>query len=282
MKQFAPSFKNLLLLSAVASFAFLMSCGNDDDTDPGPQLTGNEIEFPLSAVGSSGASGTATFEELDDNSTRVTISLSGAAAGSDHPAHIHSNNAAEGGGIAIDLNNVVAGNSVTTVGQTNDGTAITYDELIAYDGYINVHNSTSDLGTLIVQGDIGQNVLTGESVDYDLNAVSNEAISGTVTFHERESGETLIVIELTGTSDEGDHPAHIHQNDAATGGGIVIGLSNVNGSTGISRTNVGAFNDGTAVTYADLIDYNGYVNVHNSASDLGTLIAQGNIGSNAN
>ncbi len=270
------------MLSTAALSLSLLSCGNDDGANPEPQLTGTKVEFPLAQVGSSGASGTATFEELDDNSTRITISLSGAAAGSDHPAHIHTNNAAEGGGIAIDLTNVAGGTSVTTVSQTNDGTTTTYDELADYDGYINVHNSASDLGTLVVQGDIGQNALTGESTAYDLNGIADEAVSGTVTFYERENEETLIVISLTGTSEAGDHPAHIHQNDAATGGGIVIGLNNVNGGTGMSRTNVTAFNNGTAVTYSELIVYNGYVNVHSSAAELATLVAQGNIGSNAN
>jgi hypothetical protein len=40
-------------------------------------------------------------------------------------------------------------------------------------------------------------------------------------------------------------------------------------------------NNGTAITYAELIDFNGYVNVHLSSSNLATLIAQGDIGANA-
>ena len=34
------------------------------------------------------------------------------------------------------------------------------------------------------------------------------------------------------------------------------------------------------VIYDELINYNGYINVHNSATDLGPLVVQGNIGSN--
>lgn len=279
MKYLVPNFRLSLLIGAVATFSFLISCGNDDDPDPGPQPTGNETVYPLMAVGGSGISGTATFEELDDNSTTITISLTGDDPASDHPAHIHVNSAAEGGGIAIDLSNVMDGNSTTTVTETNDGTAITYGELIAFDGYINVHNSASELGTIVAQGDIGPNVLTGESVTYNLSAVSDPEISGTAVFAERASGETLITISLDGDAEDSDHPAHIHMNTAAEGGGIVIGLSNV--QNGASRTTVSALNDDTPVTYEELLEFDGYINVHSSSANLGTLVAQGDIGQNA-
>jgi len=89
------------------------------------------------------------------------------------------------------------------------------------------------------------------------------------------------ILTLEETSEGGDHPSHIHANDAATGGGIVISLNNVNGGTGIGATSVSMLNDGAAITYDELIVFNGYINVHLSDMDLGTLIAQGDIGSNA-
>jgi len=71
-------------------------------------------------------------------------------------------------------------------------------------------------------------------------------------------------------------------NDAATGGGIAFTfVPPVNGDTGISAFNVSMLDDGTAFGYADVLVYDGYINIHASADDLGTLIAQGNIGSNA-
>ena len=91
----------------------------------------------------------------------------------------------------------------------------------------------------------------------------------------------MITISLIGTTAGGDHPAHIHANSATQGGGIVLDLKNVSGATGKSVTSVNALNNGTAITYDELLTYNGYVNVHLSAAALATLIAQGNIGSNA-
>ena len=76
------------------------------------------------------------------------------------------------------------------------------------------------------------------------------------------------------------HPAHIHQNDAVTGGGIAFSFNIVDGDTGMSITQVEALDNGVAITYDEILTYNGYINVHLSASQLGTIVAQGNIGSN--
>lgn len=247
------------------------------------ELTGDKLEYPLGPVSDPAISGTATFEKRKNGTTLITVDLTGTTAGNSHPSHIHANSAAQGGGIVIDLKNIdgATGLSRTSVTQLNNGTAITYDELLNFDGYLNVHLSSAALGTLVAQGDIGQNELTGTMKEYPLNSVSDPAISGTVTFAERKNGKTMITINLVGTTAGGDHPAHIHANSAAQGGGIVLDLKNVSGATGKSVTSANALNNGTAITFDELIAFNGYVNVHLSAGQLATLIAQGNIGSNA-
>ena len=259
----------------------VIGCSSDDDDgagiNPPPMFTGNSEDYSLFSKSDPGISGTATFAERDDGVTVITIELNGTPAGGDHPSHIHGNTAVEGGGIIIDLTNVdgSTGMSVTEVSSE------TYNNLINFDGYINVHLSPNDLGTLIAQGDIGQNELTGVAEEYPINAKTDPNIFGTATFSERANGETLVVVALEGTDAAGDHPMHIHANTAAEGGGILVSLTNVNGETGVSATNVAALNDDTAITYDDLIDFNGYINVHLSSDDLGTLIGQGDIGQNA-
>jgi len=141
-----------------------------------------------------------------------------------------------------------------------------------------VHSGSSFLG----QADIGQNELTGDKKVYTLNEVSSSGVSGTATFAKRKNGKTEITLSLQGTTAGGDHPAHIHANSVASGtGGIVLDLKNVNGGTGKSVTSANALNDATPITYDQLLGYNGHINVHLSATNLGTLIAQGDIGSNA-
>lgn len=240
-----------------------------------------------------GINGTATFRELEDGSALVELMLEGTPEGGTHPAHIHVNSAVEGGGIAISLSPVsgTSGQSFTFVDMFDEdspdraGEAVTYAELLNYDGYINVHRSPDDLGTIIAQGDIGGNELTDESTVYTLESISETTdVSGTVTFNERKNGNTLVVIDVENTIAGSMHPAHIHEGVAESGGPIAISLNPVDGDTGISRTHVEAFdedfNEGEAISYSELLTYNGYVNVHLSPDDL-TVISTGNIGANA-
>jgi hypothetical protein len=263
-----------------ASLMYLNSCSKK--SDPGPQLTGVSKQFALAPKSNSAISGTVTFAKRSDNTTLITVLLTGTQAGGSHPAHIHANTAVEGGGILLDFTpvNGATGKSETVTKALNDGTPISYEDLIAFNGYVNVHASSTDLGTLIAQGDIGQNELTGDRKVYTLNPVSNPAISGTATLEKRVNGQSLVSIALTGTTAGVTSPAHFHTNSAAQGGGIVINLTSVNGTTGKSQTNVSKFNSGAAITYDELLNYNGYLNVHQSETNLATLIAQGDIGQN--
>ena len=259
------------------------SCSNDDDSldvIPG-ESTGNTMTYDLSAVSDPDVSGSVLFVEKEDGSTDVSIVLSSTTQGS-HPAHIHLNTAAEGGDIAIDLEPVdgPTRRSLTNITQTNDGTSVSYDDLINFDGYINVHASADDLGTLLAQGDIGQNDLTGTTKSYDLVTKDVDGISGTATFSERVNGEALLEVMLDGTPDGGMHPGHIHENSAAETGGIALTLTTLDGTTGMSKTNISALNDGTQIGYAGILDFDGYINFHLSADDLATLVAQGDIGEN--
>lgn len=246
------------------------------------RLTGDEVEYQLMAKTADEVSGTAIFAKRENDETLVTLMLDNTLEDLDHPAHIHRNSAAEGGGIAIDLTTVdgSTGISHTNITQFNDETPITYDELVEIDGYINVHMSGENLQTILAQGDVGQNALTGNSTVYDLMSVGGSGVSGTATFYERNSGSTLVELMLTGTAAMGVHPAHIHENDVATGGGIIIGLNSVNGETGISLTHVEMMNDETPVTYEQLLEVDGHVNVHLNPEDF-TIVASGNVGSNA-
>lgn len=270
-------FKTLFTCGIIASALFFFSgCENDDD--PGPQLTGNSKEYALSSVSDPAISGTVTFAERDDDQVLITIQLSGTQSGATHPAHIHANSAAETGGIVLDLTavNGASGKSETVVKTWNDGTALTYDDLLNYDGYVNVHASESDLSTLVAQGDIGSNELTGDNKVYTLHPVADPAVTGTATFAKRKNGSTLVTVALNGTQAGASHPSHIHANTIAQTGSIVINLNNVDGTTGMAKTNVDTLNNGTPITYEELLDFNGYLNVHTGS----TFVVQGDIGAN--
>ncbi|MEQ8688237.1 MAG: hypothetical protein RIE86_23235 [Imperialibacter sp.] len=247
------------------------------------ELTGMSKTYDLGSVAVADISGTATFSERVNGEALAVLAIENTPAGGSHPAHIHMNTAAEGGGIAFTFNpvNGDTGMSKTNVAMLDDGTSFTYEDVLDFDGYINVHVSAEDLGTLVAQGDMGQNELTGESKVYTLNSVAVPGINGTATFSERANGEALAVLMLVNTPDGGMHPAHIHNNSAAVGGGIAFTFNTVNGDTGMSKTNVAMLDDDTAFGYADVLTFDGYINVHLSATQLGTIVGQGNIGSNS-
>ncbi|SFN76468.1 hypothetical protein SAMN04487989_103268 [Bizionia echini] len=246
------------------------------------ELTGVSKTYTLSARDIPEISGNAKFSERKNGEALARIELTNAIPGTEHPAHIHLNTALEGGAITFTFNNINGdtGLSRTNVSALDDGTAFGYTDLIAFDGYVNVHLNPTDLTTIIAQGDIGINGLTGESVVYVLNEVDIPDTQGTATFFKRESGEALAVLEIENTIAGDVHPAHIHANDINTTGAVVLTFNPVDGETGRSETNIIQLDDATPFGYDDVLQINGYINVHESAANLGIIIAQGNIGVN--
>lgn len=127
-----------------------------------------------------------------------------------------------------------------------------------------------------------------EQTTYLIEEVDGSGISGTATFYPAARGEgAYVVLNLDGTPPEGDHPAHIHVNTAEEGGGIAISLENVEGATGESVSFIDRFDDnsperaGEAVTYAELQEFDGHINVHESPENLSNIVAQGDIGQNS-
>lgn len=284
-------FFNLSFLSIVLfSLLFSVGCSKDDYNSPQPpkddsiaQLVGEPKKFVLFSKSNPAISGTVTFQKRSDAATVITLQLVGTTAGQSHPAHIHATTAAEGGAILLDLSPVIGatGKSETIVSKLNDGSVITFEQLLTIDGYVNVHLSANELSTLVAQGDVGSNELTNVTRTYPLTPVSNPAISGTAKFTKRVSGKTLVSISLTGTTPGVTSIAHLHLNTVAQTGAVIVDLTSVNGATGKSETSINKLNTGVAISYDEFLNFNGYINVHQSASALSILIAQGNIGANA-
>lgn len=269
------------MLTMCVMALFIVSCSNDDDAiTVDPNLESKT--YQLFELANSGVSGSATFTNQIDGSVLVSLDLNGTPQNGMHPSHIHFNTAAEGGAIAVSLNpvNGATGTSQTFVTQTDDGMPLDYQSLLDFDGYINIHLSMDELATVLAQGDIGQNELTGVSKSYALGEKDVPGISGSVLFEERVNGEAQATIMLSGTPDGGMHPAHIHMNTAAEGGAILYTFTPVNGTTGMSRSNVAMLDDNSMFGYNDVLDVDGYVNVHLSVDQLATIVAQGDIGQN--
>lgn len=270
--------KYIVLVLGIMAFT-LTSCSDDDDSD---KTTDNKVTYNLAERSDSGVSGDIEFVELEDGRIQAQITLSGTESGNTHPAHVHMNSAALGGAIIVSLTPVagVTGSSVTIFDKDDNGTALAFSQIDDLDAYVNIHKSASELNVIVAQGDIGSNQLTGEEKTYTLEERAIAGISGSITFKERKNGNALAEINISGTPDGGIHPAHIHMNSAAESGGILLSLNPVDGNTGISRTEIRMTDDNVTFDYNDVQTANAYVNVHLSSTELGTIVAQGDIGTN--
>lgn len=117
------------------------------------------------------------------------------------------------------------------------------------------------------------------AVTYALEPVGGSTVEGFVTFEKLDANETTVTIDVDGTDPGTSYPAHIHEGDVGSGGAIYVPLTSVDGSSGVSATVVSENASADAVTYEDLVNFDGYVNVH---LPDGTVIASGEIGEGAN
>lgn len=115
---------------------------------------------------------------------------------------------------------------------------------------------------------------------YTLSSVSNSKISGKVTFKKNEDGSTTVLLEINGSSTD-IHPAFIYFNNAETGGQVAITLAPIDCDCESSSTVVTTLDDGTPITYEELLKFDGHIKIHQNEEHLEIIITQGNIGVNA-
>jgi len=260
------------MLSAMILLMVSSGCSKDDPAPPPARTT----SYNLMVKDVLGVSGTATFTETSSAITTINISLTNAPSGT-HPAELRMNSAIEGGTVVIALNPVE-----TTGKSSTNTTTMTYMQLIAYDGFIQVHKSENEHNVILAQGDIGGNVITATNKTYTLDTVGTYGVSGTALFEKRANGNTLVTISLTGTIAGDVYPATINLGSISSvgGGPVVTTLSNVDGTTGKSYSNIRKLDSGYDITYDNWLVYDGYINIYQTTVSLGNIICHGNIGSN--
>ena len=289
----------LLLFSACDSDSQVIDPGNGDNSGD-PNFDFRQVTYDLSATANDGqladgVDATATFQELSGSETLVTLELSEGATGTalGHTAHIHENDVEAGGGIAIFLGPIDGLGGA--LGTSRFVVESSFDDLVSFDGYINVHESNAALGNILAQGNIGANAedaeivmsdLTplsdGDTIEYDLPVVGDNGFiteGAQATFTELTDTQTIVKLELTegATSTQISHTAHIHANDVATGGDIVFFLGPIDGLDAAPGVSYALLEE----SYDTLVEFDGYINIHESNASLANILAQGNIGSNA-
>lgn len=237
-----------------------------------------ETSFNLKVQDVLGVTGVVTFVETSATMSTIIVKLYGAPSGT-HPAALYMNSVAEGGEIAQELSSVDASGTSTT-----DVSFLSYNQLIAYDGYIKVIKSSNEPNVILAQGDIGGNILTGDKKSFVLGTIGAFDVSGTALFEKRKNENTLVTLSLTGAIAGEIYPATINLSSVATigGGPVTKTLSSVNGITGKSYTNIRKLDGGLNITYDNWLVYNGYINIYQTAIEFDNIISQGNVGSNVN
>lgn len=274
--------KTLKYLFLCISITLFTNCSDDDASE---QITSIASEiFNIEAFGDSNIFGTIEYFKNSNSTITIEVNLVGTESNQSYPAKIAFDTAADYDGansqVAINLVPIDgnSGKSRTTFSTLEDGTTISYEALLDFDGNI-VINQSETSNVIVTQSDIGQNILTTNTFSYPLSEVDVSDISGTITFTERVNGEALAEISLIGSPEGGVHPAHIHSGSVATAPGAITFTFNPVVSR-ISKTNVAQLDNGTPFGFDDVFTVNGYVNVHLSATNLGVILAQGNIGAN--
>jgi len=131
------------------------------------------------------------------------------------------------------------------------------------------------------ENDSVQSEFTGNEAVYPLLQASAYAVNGTVTFREKTDGSADIVMALSGTEGDAEHPVHLHLGNITTPNAAVTALLNpVPGRTGISETHLTQLADESPITYKQLLELNACVKIHLGASgpDRDIILAGGNIG----
>jgi len=127
----------------------------------GNVLTSTNKTYNLTTQGNYGVSGTALFQKRVNGNTLVTISLVGTIAGEIYPATINlgSVSSVDSGPVVASLPNVdgTTGKSTINIKKLNSGIAIKYNDWMAYNGYINIYQSSILTGAVICHGNIGSN-----------------------------------------------------------------------------------------------------------------------------
>jgi hypothetical protein len=113
---------------------------------------------------------------------------------------------------------------------------------------------------------------------YQLRYVEDPSLLGKVIISENSDSSVNIKMELNGTSTE-VHPTFIYYNNLAQGGPVAITLDPC--GCVVSNTRVTKLDNGNAITFDELINFNGHLKVHRSENFMETILLQGEIGKNA-
>jgi uncharacterized surface protein with fasciclin (FAS1) repeats len=148
--------------------------------------------------------------------------------------------------------------------KVNDANVVAAD-IAATNGTIHV------IDTVLIPALLGKEKVG--AIRYSVSASGDSGITGLVIVKGDTRNSTATVL-VQGTPAGGVHPMHFHAGNCDSNGDVVIPLTDLNGTTGTSRTVVN-------VPYGTIVGGDHYLNVHLSSADMGTIVACGEVGLDA-
>lgn len=116
------------------------------------------------------------------------------------------------------------------------------------------------------------------SKTYNLSAVGASGVTGTVRITENSDRSFNLELALAASVKDTVHISHIHSGSISNPGPVAIPLASITGTGGAAQAITTNIN---TITYDSLLNLEGYINVHYSAFNIDSLVAQTNIGKNA-
>lgn len=265
--------RNLTLL-VIPMVMVIYSC-----TEELPDVTGKNHLYHLKSVSDQQIDGHIKIRERVGGSIQLELALNNANPNQTYLAYIHFNNALEGGGVALTLTPVdgQSPTSVTEISSLDSGSPITYEELLQFDGHLNIQLG-HDPGMTVASADIGTNALTGRFQQFNLPEADIEGVNGIMTVEERESGFSLVTIEVDGSNPGKQHPVTLNFGSILEESGVAATLNPVSGDTGTGQTHLEELDGNLVADYQALTNFQGFARVHlGEGTEMSTILAQGNI-----
>ncbi len=153
-----------LLVFASALLVFSLYACEKSEEHSNPTLRSKE--YVLNEVNGSGVNGKITITENADSSFNVWVAVNNSVKDTVHILHIHNGSISSPGNIAIPLTPFTGTGAAAESKTMNikqavlpDSTTVhlTYNGILNYTGYLDVHYSASKVDSLIGQGNIGSN-----------------------------------------------------------------------------------------------------------------------------
>jgi hypothetical protein len=113
------------------------------------------VDYELTSKNNSNVTGMASLIRNNNGTTTIFIQLKNASEGL-HPATVNLGNTESNGSVAITLERCECEVSETIISKLDNGNPITFDDLMGFDGHLNIYQSPSD-GTVIAEANIGSN-----------------------------------------------------------------------------------------------------------------------------